>query len=237
MRHRRSVRCLPACSPSTSAAPPAGRCGCQDGTITSGTRPSGPAGSRAAAWAGCGSGAGWTRWPPRRARSAHRLRGGAAPRRHRRGPRLWRLPRPPDGVVRGAGVPYQGVPVGTIKRFATGKGNAGKEAVIAAMRARGFAPADDNEADALALLLWATDARGGRAMTHTAPRSRRAPASTAARAAPNPVHARRAREAASATTTGPGLRWPATRGASAHARHATRWSDYMQPTIDHRRRS
>jgi hypothetical protein len=61
----------------------------------------------------------------------------------------------------GVGVPYQGVPVGTIKRFATGKGNAGKDAVIAAMRARGFAPADDNEADALALLLWAIDAQGG----------------------------------------------------------------------------
>nr|WP_188903110.1 hypothetical protein [Caldovatus sediminis] len=60
-----------------------------------------------------------------------------------------------------SGVPYQGVPVGTIKRFATGKGNAGKDAVIAAMRARGFAPADDNEADALALLLWAIDAQGG----------------------------------------------------------------------------
>ena len=62
-----------------------------------------------------------------------------------------------------AGVPYQGVPVGTIKRFATGKGNAGKDAVIAAMRARGFRPADDNEADAIALLLWATDTAGGRA--------------------------------------------------------------------------
>jgi hypothetical protein len=61
----------------------------------------------------------------------------------------------------GAHVPYQGVPVGTIKRFATGKGNAGKDAVIAAMRARGFAPADDNEADALALLMWAIDAQGG----------------------------------------------------------------------------
>ena len=61
----------------------------------------------------------------------------------------------------GVGTPYQGVPVGTIKRFATGKGNAGKDAVIAAMRARGFAPADDNEADALALLLWAIDAQGG----------------------------------------------------------------------------
>jgi hypothetical protein len=61
----------------------------------------------------------------------------------------------------GVSVPYQGIPVGTIKRFATGKGNAPKDAVIAAMRARGFAPADDNEADALALLLWAIDAQGG----------------------------------------------------------------------------
>ena len=52
-------------------------------------------------------------------------------------------------------IPYQGVPVGTIKKHATGKGNAGKEDVIAAMRARGHAPADDNEADALALLHWA----------------------------------------------------------------------------------
>lgn len=60
-----------------------------------------------------------------------------------------------------ADVPYQGVPVGTIKRYATGKGNAGKDAVIAAMHARGFAPADDNEADALALLLWAIAARDG----------------------------------------------------------------------------
>ncbi|MDH1428274.1 hypothetical protein N5J23_17280 [Comamonas aquatica] len=47
------------------------------------------------------------------------------------------------------------MPVGTIKKHATGKGNAGKEDVIAAMRARGHAPADDNEADALALLHWA----------------------------------------------------------------------------------
>jgi Holliday junction resolvasome RuvABC endonuclease subunit len=60
-------------------------------------------------------------------------------------------------------VPYEGVPVGTIKRFATGKGNADKAAMIAAVRARGFVPADDNEADAIALLLWATDAKGGRA--------------------------------------------------------------------------
>jgi Holliday junction resolvasome RuvABC endonuclease subunit len=58
-------------------------------------------------------------------------------------------------------VPYEGVPVGTIKRHATGKGNAGKDEVIAAMRARGFAPADDNEADALALLDWAVAHRLG----------------------------------------------------------------------------
>jgi len=52
-------------------------------------------------------------------------------------------------------IPYQGVPVGTIKKHATGKGNAGKAAMIAAARTRGFVPQDDNEADALALLAWA----------------------------------------------------------------------------------
>jgi Holliday junction resolvasome RuvABC endonuclease subunit len=59
------------------------------------------------------------------------------------------------------GVPYQGVPVGRIKRHATGKGNANKEAMVAAARARGFSPADDNEADAIALLLWALETKGG----------------------------------------------------------------------------
>jgi len=59
------------------------------------------------------------------------------------------------------GVPYQGVPVGTIKRFITGKGNADKQAVIAAVKERGFSPADDNEADAIAILLWALETRGG----------------------------------------------------------------------------
>ena len=58
-------------------------------------------------------------------------------------------------------VAYQGVPVGTIKRFATGKGNAPKDAMIAAVRARGFSPADDNEADAIAILLWAIETNGG----------------------------------------------------------------------------
>jgi len=55
------------------------------------------------------------------------------------------------------GIPYQGVPVGTIKKHATGKGNAGKQDMVAAMQALGFRPEDDNEADALALLMWATE--------------------------------------------------------------------------------
>ena len=55
----------------------------------------------------------------------------------------------------GQGVAYAGVPVGTIKKHATGSGRAGKDAVMAAVRRRGHAPADDNEADALALLHWA----------------------------------------------------------------------------------
>jgi hypothetical protein len=59
------------------------------------------------------------------------------------------------------GIAYQGVPVGTIKRFITGKGNADKEAVLAAVCAHGFNPADDNEADALAILLWAIETDGG----------------------------------------------------------------------------
>ena len=54
-------------------------------------------------------------------------------------------------------IPHQGVPVGTIKKHATGKGNAGKDDVIAAARARGHQPVDDNEADALALLHWAIE--------------------------------------------------------------------------------
>ncbi len=52
-------------------------------------------------------------------------------------------------------IPYQGVPVGTIKRHATGKGNASKAEVIAAIQAAGHMVTDDNEADALAVLGWA----------------------------------------------------------------------------------
>ena len=57
-------------------------------------------------------------------------------------------------------IPYQGVPVGTIKKHATGKGNAGKADMISAMQAKGFQPTDDNEADALALLGWALNQHG-----------------------------------------------------------------------------
>ena len=58
-------------------------------------------------------------------------------------------------------IPYGGVPVGTWKRHACGKGNASKDEVLAAMRERGFEPADDNEADAIAILLWALETNGG----------------------------------------------------------------------------
>lgn len=50
-----------------------------------------------------------------------------------------------------AGVEYSGVPVGTIKKAVTGKGNASKQMVIDAMKELGYTPQDDNQADALAL--------------------------------------------------------------------------------------
>ena len=42
-------------------------------------------------------------------------------------------------------------------RSTKGKGNASKDEMIGAMRQRGFQPGDDNEADALAILLWAIE--------------------------------------------------------------------------------
>ena len=53
------------------------------------------------------------------------------------------------------GLPYQSVPVQTIKKFATGRGNASKTDVIAAMQSWGLQPRDDNEADAMALWEYA----------------------------------------------------------------------------------
>lgn len=47
-------------------------------------------------------------------------------------------------------VPYRGVAVGSVKKLATGKGNADKVAMVAAATTRwGHVPSDDNEADAL----------------------------------------------------------------------------------------
>lgn len=47
--------------------------------------------------------------------------------------------------------PYQGIPVGTIKKYATGKGNANKAAMLAAAQERWSLPRveTDDEADAL----------------------------------------------------------------------------------------
>ena len=58
-------------------------------------------------------------------------------------------------------IPYSGVPVGTIKKHITGKGNANKQAIIAAVRELGFYPNDDNEADAISLLQLVISRDGG----------------------------------------------------------------------------
>lgn len=52
-------------------------------------------------------------------------------------------------------IPYEGIPVGTIKKHVTGKGNASKAEVIKAINDLGVVDkkvTDDNEADALAIL-------------------------------------------------------------------------------------
>jgi Holliday junction resolvasome RuvABC endonuclease subunit len=65
------------------------------------------------------------------------------------------------------GIPYEGVGVGTIKHHATGKGNARKQDVIASLKAKGYHPRDDNEADALALLEWVRTQDGCRLNNQT----------------------------------------------------------------------
>jgi Holliday junction resolvasome RuvABC endonuclease subunit len=49
-------------------------------------------------------------------------------------------------------IPYEGIAVGTIKKFATGRGNADKPAMMAAAQRAGYAPESEDEADALAIL-------------------------------------------------------------------------------------
>lgn len=53
------------------------------------------------------------------------------------------------------GIPIEGIPVGTIKKHCAGIGNAKKHQMIACIEKKGFSPKDDNEADALALLMYA----------------------------------------------------------------------------------
>ena len=66
-------------------------------------------------------------------------------------------------------VSYQGFGVKTIKKFITGNGNANKQDVIDAIHTKGYKPVDDNEADALALLLLAESelVKEGRVMNRT----------------------------------------------------------------------
>ena len=59
-------------------------------------------------------------------------------------------------ICEAAKIPYAGVPVGTIKKHATGSGNANKAQMVAAVRKIGFEEViDDNEADAIALFFCA----------------------------------------------------------------------------------
>ena len=48
-------------------------------------------------------------------------------------------------------IPYTAVPVGTIKKYWAGKGNAGKAEMLLAGVGKGFNVRDDNEMDAIAL--------------------------------------------------------------------------------------
>ena len=54
-------------------------------------------------------------------------------------------------------IPYEGIPVGSIKKYIAGKGNASKQEVIKAVQDRNHDPKDDNEADAIALLYLVID--------------------------------------------------------------------------------
>lgn len=52
-------------------------------------------------------------------------------------------------------IPYEGVPVQAIKIAITGKGNSSKDTVIAEVVRSVKLVSDDNEADAIALMIWA----------------------------------------------------------------------------------
>lgn len=49
------------------------------------------------------------------------------------------------------GIPYEGLPVGEIKKNFTGSGNASKDMMVRECELRGYAPETDDEADAIAI--------------------------------------------------------------------------------------
>lgn len=57
------------------------------------------------------------------------------------------------------GVPVRTVHTGTLKKAIAGAGNAKKDAMERAVREHGFAPDSHDEADAIAILLWAMGVR------------------------------------------------------------------------------
>jgi Holliday junction resolvasome RuvABC endonuclease subunit len=61
-------------------------------------------------------------------------------------------------------IQYQGVPVGTVKKHATGKGNANKDSMVNAAKAKwqDIDIVDDNQADALWIWDWAQNEYGGK---------------------------------------------------------------------------
>jgi Holliday junction resolvasome RuvABC endonuclease subunit len=61
-------------------------------------------------------------------------------------------------------IPYEGIHWATIKRHATGKGNANKDAMVGAARSKwpDIEIVDDNQADALWIWDWAQNEYGGR---------------------------------------------------------------------------
>lgn len=64
-----------------------------------------------------------------------------------------------DVLAFAADIKAETMPVhtGSLKKYATGKGNAGKEEMKAAARKMGYLPIDDNEADACLLLEYAME--------------------------------------------------------------------------------
>ena len=98
--------------------------------------------------------------PGRRLRP-RRVRTGAQSRRRRRGTRVRRLAGDPDRLVRSPRHRLPGRPGRHDQAARHRQGQRRQGRGDRRVRARGFNPADDNEADALAILLWAIETHGG----------------------------------------------------------------------------